>query len=110
MKLQLFLTLATAVALAAGCTDARSVAGAAADNDQNVLTGGPITGTTIKDLPVAVKETLNQHAPHAEIADIDKITRDGQIAYSFSSATRTHKRKRVVPEDGLLLPHRPASR
>src|SRR2546423_724719 len=71
MKLQLFHSLA-AVALLAGCMQTPPNQGAAVDNDQNVLTGGPITGTTLKDLPQPVRDTLKRRAPHEEIADIDR--------------------------------------
>jgi hypothetical protein len=67
-----------------GCTGTPQHMGAAVDNDQNVLTGGPITGTTIQDLPPSVKETLKARVPHAEIAGINKTRRQGQVIYDIS--------------------------
>ena len=57
MRIRIF-ALAAAAVMLAGCTDTPNYVGAAVDRDQNVLTGGPITGTTIEDLPPAVKDSL----------------------------------------------------
>ena len=71
MKLKI-LTLCAAAALLAGCAETRQHFGASGENDRNVLSGGPVTGTTIADLPQPVKDTLQQKVPHAEIAKLDR--------------------------------------
>lgn len=55
--------LAAAAMMLAGCTETPQNMGAAVDRDQNVLTGGPITGTTLLDLPQAVKDALKNAPP-----------------------------------------------
>ena len=71
MKIHMRCSVAAA-ALLAGCAESHEHMGAANDGDHNVLTGTPPTGTTLQQLPEAVKQTLKQRLPHAEIADIDK--------------------------------------
>ena len=103
MKFQLFVPLAAAVLLT-GCLQPpanQGSQGAASDNDQNVLTGGPITGTTLKDLPPAVLETLKRRAPHDEVADIDKTTHNGQVVYEIRF-TSDQNPKLFIREDGRL--------
>ena len=83
MRIRIFAFLAAA-AILTGCTETPQYKGAAVDNDQNVLTGGPITGTTIEDLPAPAKETLKERVPHAEIASISKSRHDGTVIYDVS--------------------------
>ena len=83
MRKRIF-ALAAAALMLAGCTETPQYMGAAVDRDQNVLTGGPITGTTLQDLPQSVKDTLKQVVPHAEIASIEKTKRDGRTVYEFT--------------------------
>ena len=77
--------------------------GAAVDNDQNVLTGGPIVGTTIQDLPQAVKDTLQQRVPRAEIADIDKTSRNGQTMYEITFTQPRKHPEMDIADDGTVL-------
>jgi hypothetical protein len=105
MKIQILCSLAAA-ALLMGCAETRHDMGAAVQNDQNVLTGGPVTGTTLADLPQAVKNTLRQRAPRAEIADIDQTTRDGRVVYEVSFIEQGKNPKLYISEDGQLLPER----
>jgi hypothetical protein len=84
MRTRIFVFAAVVAMMLAGCTETPQYMGAAVDRDQNVLTGGPITGTTLQDLPQAVKDTLKQVAPHAEIASIEKTKRNGRTVYAFS--------------------------
>ena len=79
MKNQILCAIAV-IGLATGCAEWRKHMGASKENDQNVLTGGPITGTKLTDLPKPVRNTLKEQAPTAEVADIDKQTKDGQFA------------------------------
>jgi hypothetical protein len=83
MRFKIFFSVAAA-AILAGCTEPSGNMGAAVDNDLNVLTGGPITGTTIQDLPVAVQQALHERVPHGEIAGIARSHRDGNIVYEIS--------------------------
>lgn len=109
MKIQLFCVLAAAVLLT-GCTETRQRFSGAAETDQNVLTGGPMTGTTLKDLPQAVRYALQRNAPNAEIADIDKTTRNGQAVYEISFTRPGKNPKIYVTETGELLANPPLSR
>ena len=93
----------SAVALLAGCSETPQFQGAAVDNDQNVLTGGPITGTTLDDLPAAVKETLKQRAPHAEIVSITRSKRDGKVVYDITLAN-SETPELYLREDGKVMP------
>src|ERR1700748_3673749 len=86
-----------------GCTSTPQHWGAAVDNDQNVLTGGPITGTTIQDLPDSVKETLKARVPHAEIAGINKTRRDGEVVYDISFIDSDNA-EIYLRADGQILP------
>jgi hypothetical protein len=92
-----------AAALLAGCSETPQFVGAAVDNDQNVLTGGPITGTTIQDLPAAVKESLRRHMPEAEILSITKSRRNGRMVYNISFAN-SDTRELYLRDDGQVLP------
>ena len=102
MKNQLLCALA-AVALVTGCSETRRHMGASKENDQNVLTGGPVTGTRIKDLPQAVQSTLKQRFSTAEVADIDKQTRDGRTVYKISFMEPGKNPTIYVAEDGSMV-------
>jgi hypothetical protein len=92
-------TLLAAALLLAGCTETPKYMGGPVDRDQNVLTGGPITGTTIQNLPRAVKDTLKQRVPHEEINTIDSYRRDGQVIYEFTFVNSDIS-KLFIREDG----------
>jgi len=102
MRLKIF-ALFAAAALLAGCSETPQNMGAAVDNDQNVLTGGPITGTTIDDLPPAVKDTLRQRVPHDEIASIVKTRRDGRVVYEISFL-KSEDPDLYLRDDGKVMP------
>lgn len=102
MRITLFASLALA-AMLASCTETPQYQGAAVDNDQNVLTGGPITGTTIQNLPVVVKETLKERVPHAEIASIIKTRQAHRAVYEISFIDGD-TREIYVRDDGAVLP------
>lgn len=103
MKIKILCLLA-GIALLAGCAETRQkYMGKAGDNDQNVLTGGPVVGTTLKDLPQAVRDTLKQRAPTAEVADIDKEKRDGKTVYEISFSERGKNQKLFIAEDGTVV-------
>ena len=101
----LALIAAAVVVVMAACTETPGrPMGAGVDNDQNVLTGGPITGITLDDLPPAVRETLKERVPHAEIATIEKTKRDGRTVYEFNFAEPDYTPKLYVRKDGAVLP------
>ena len=104
------LGLLVAAGLVTGCTETRQHMGAAAENDHNVLTGGPMTGTTLSDLPQAVRSTLSSQDPNAEIADIDKTTRNGQVVYEISFTEPGKNPKMYITADGQILSNPNATR
>ena len=94
-----------AIAMFLACTETpKQPMGAAVDNDQNVLTGGPITGTTVNDLPPAVKETLWERVPHAEIATIEKSRSDGRLVYEFNFTEPDRHPTLYIRKDGVVVP------
>jgi hypothetical protein len=86
--------------LLAGCAEMGKPQGGTGEGEWNVLSAGPIRGTTLDDVPQAVKDTLQERAPHERIADIDKTKRDGRRAYSIRFYG-VHK-KMYIMEDGQL--------
>lgn len=100
MRLRI-ISLVAAAALFSGC--AQQHRGAARDLDQNVLTGGPVKGTKLDDLPLAVLGVLRKTAPHAEITDIDRITRQGREIYEISFAEPGKNPKLYISADGQVL-------
>ncbi len=92
------------VMLATGCAQTRKDAGGGFGSQQDVLTGGPITGTTINDLPPSVKQTLRARAPKAEIADIEIQSRDGRTVYKIAFVEPGRNPTIWVAEDGQTLP------
>jgi hypothetical protein len=91
------------VAMLAGCSETPQFMGAAVDNDQNVLTGGPITGTTIDDLPAAVKQALKERVPQAEISSIVKMRRNAKVVYEISFL-KPENPDIYLQDDGRVLP------
>jgi len=102
MRFNIF-ALFVAAAMLAGCSETPQNMGAAVDNDQNVLTGGPITGTTIQELPAAVKEALKERVPHAEIASITKTRRQRNVVYEISFLNSENP-SIYLRDDGKVLP------
>jgi hypothetical protein len=103
MRFNILLSILAVAALLAGCSETPQFVGAAVDNDQNVLTGGPITGTTIDDLPTAVKQSLRDRMPHAEIVSITKSRRDKSVVYDISFAN-SDTPELYLRDDGQVVP------
>lgn len=98
------------IAFLVGCAEMRKHMGGGKDNDQNVLTGGPVTGTTIKDLPQPVKNTLKEKAPSAEIADIDKQAQGGRTIYRITFSEPGTNPTMYISEDGTLVQNMPSEK
>jgi hypothetical protein len=101
MKLEV-LCLGTLL-ITSGCSHFRHNAGGAADTDHNVLTGGPITGIRIKDLPPPVRQVLRAQAPSAEVADVSTRTRDGRLIYRVVFSEPARNPTLYIAEDGTLV-------
>ena len=91
------------MAMLAGCSEVRKNMGAANENDQNVLTGGPVSGTRLKDLPQPVRESLKQKVATAEVADIDKQTQNGKVVYKISFSEPGKNPTLYISEDGQVV-------
>ncbi len=109
MKTQILCVIASAAVLV-GCSSTRNNMGGGADNDKNVLTGGPVTGTTVKDLPQAVKNTLKEKAPSAEIADIDKQSQGGRVIYRITFSEPARNPTMYLSQDGSIVQTMPSER
>jgi hypothetical protein len=78
----------------------------AAEGDHDVLTGGPVTGTTLADLPQAVRDTLKKRAPQGEVADIDRQVRDEKVIYKISFTNPAKNPALTISQDGKVIPAR----
>src|SRR5436190_5637710 len=90
------------VALVAGCARMREHMGGSSDNHATVLTGGPTTGITVKDLPHAVKNTLKEQVPAAEVATIDKETQNGLTVFKVTFTDPTKFPTMYLNKDGTV--------
>jgi hypothetical protein len=108
MKTQILCAM-TSAALLVGCSGMREGMGGA-QNDRNVLTGGPVTGTTINDLPQPVKDRLKELAPTAEIADIDKQPQGGRVIYRITFTESGRNPTMYISQDGTIVQNIPTDR
>jgi hypothetical protein len=99
MKIQILCAIAV-LGLVSGCAWSGKHTGGSDYNDQNVLTGGPSVGMTIKDLPQAVKDTLRQKTPTAEISNIDRENMSGKTVYKIDFLDSNKFPPVWVAEDG----------
>lgn len=99
MKLRILCAIAS-VALLSGCAWTGKHVGSSEYNDQNVLTGGPKFGITIADLPQAVKNTLQQKVPTAEISDIQRENMTGKSVYKVTFLDPNKYPPMWIAEDG----------
>jgi hypothetical protein len=102
MKIQILCAIAV-LGLLSGCAWSGKHTGASDYNDQQVLTGGPAAGMTIKDLPQTVKDTLQRETPKAEISSIDRETISGKTVYKINFLDSTKNPPQWVAEDGSLV-------
>jgi len=108
MKTQILCAIAFA-ALLVGCSGMREGMGGA-EHDKNVLTGGPVTGTTINDLPQPVKNKLKELVPTAEIADIDKQSQGGRFIYRITFTESGRNPTMYIAQDGTVVQNMPTDR
>lgn len=102
MKMKVLCAIVVA-GLLAGCAWTGKHTGGSAYNDQNVLTGGPTMGTTIKDLPQPVKDTLQQKVPTAEISDIQREDMSGRNVYKITFLDKEKNPTMWIAEDGSVV-------
>jgi hypothetical protein len=102
MKIQILCAIAV-LGLLSGCAWSGKHTGASDYNDQNVLTGGPVVGMNIKDLPQTVKDTLKQKAPTAEISNIQRENMGGKTVYKIGFLDSNKNAPLWVAEDGNLV-------
>jgi hypothetical protein len=98
-----FVCVAAIFVVASGCAQFRKNAGGTADTDQNVLTGGPVSGTRIKDLPQPVRRVLREKAPRAEVADIAPRSQDGKLVYRIVFSEPARDPTLYIAEDGTII-------
>jgi hypothetical protein len=102
MKIQILCAIAV-LGLLNGCAWTGKHTGASDYNDQNVLTGGPVAGMTIKDLPQTVKDTLEQKVPKAEISNIQRENMSGKSVYKISFLDPNKFPPMWIAEDGNVV-------
>ena len=102
MKIQILCAIAV-LGLLSGCAWSAKHTGASDYNDQNVLTGGPAVGMTIKDLPQTVKDTLQEKTPAAEVSTIQRETMSGKTVYKIDFLDSNKFPPVWVAEDGNLV-------
>jgi hypothetical protein len=76
----------------------------AAEGDHDVLTGGPVTGTTVADLPKPVRDTLKKRVPQGEVADIDREVKEGGVIYKISFTDPAKNPSVEISADGKIVP------
>jgi hypothetical protein len=95
------LCAALALALTCGCASHRHAG--AGGSDHNVLTGGPVTGTRLSDLPQPVRTTLQKEVPSGEVADIDKQVLGSQVIYKISFTDPSNTPALYISQDGRVI-------
>ena len=90
-----------ALGLICGCAHRGHVGGT--DGDHNVLTGGPVTGTRVSDLPQPVRDTLQKQVQSAEVADIDKQVLGNEVVYKISFTDPTNSAALYISQDGRII-------
>ena len=64
---------------------------------------GTATNLKFEDLPIAVRKSVRERMPEAQIASIDKDTKDGRIVYDISFEEPGKNPKMRVAEDGTVV-------
>jgi hypothetical protein len=102
MRFQL-LGVVAIIGLASGCAEFRKGQRGAADSDHNVMTGGPVRGTRINQLPPIVRLTLAEEAPDAEVADIVPTSQDGRLVYRITFSEPEKNAPLLIEDDGVIV-------
>jgi hypothetical protein len=71
-----------------------------------MLTGGPVTGVTLSDLPPKVVKAIQRNAPDAEIDFITKETKGDQVTYIINFKNHTHP-VLYLSQEGTVLKETP---
>ena len=79
-----------------------SVAVGAAETSVGVLTGGPVTGITLSDLPPQVVKTIQERAPDAEVAYINKDTHGDKTEYLVVFKDQLHPALRIAANGSVV--------
>jgi hypothetical protein len=95
------LCVVLAFALTSGCAHRHSMG--ASSGDHNILTGGPVTGTRLSDLPQPVKDTLQKQVRSGEVADIDKQMLGNEVVYKISFTDSTNSPALYIAKDGRIV-------
>jgi len=83
-----------------------SVAVGAPQDTVGTLTGGPVTGVTLSDLPPKAVKAIQQYAPDAEIDYITKETHADQVTYIVTFKNHTRPILYIGP-DGTIAKRAP---
>ena len=102
MKTKILCAIAV-LGLLSGCAWMGKHTGGSDYNDQNVLTGGPTVGITIKDLPQTVKDTLHEKVPTAEVSTIQRENMAGKSVYKISFLDSDKFPTMWIAEDGNVV-------
>jgi hypothetical protein len=83
--------------------DLQTVAVSAHADTIGVISGGAESGLKLSDLPIKVATTIQEKAPTAEIAYINKIVKGIQVFYEITFKDPLSNPGMLVAEDGSLL-------
>src|SRR5262249_39337273 len=108
MRIWILPLMTVVAAVAGGCTFGHI--GSPADNDQNGVTGGPVSRPLLKNPPQAVKNTLKDKYPHAEIDTIVKEKFSSQVVYEFSFINSDKTPNIRIADNGQIQPDTEAQR
>ncbi len=79
------------------------VAVSADEDDIGAVSGGPVGGLRLSDLPIDVAKTVQEKAPTAEVGFIRKITAGDRTLYEISFKGNAHPSRMVLSETGVLV-------
>ncbi|MBC8095926.1 MAG: hypothetical protein H7Y43_08945 [Akkermansiaceae bacterium] len=79
------------------------VAVGAGEDDIGALSGGAVSGLKVSDLPQKVVSTIQEKAPTAEVAFINKVSFNDQTFFEVSFKDPLRNPQLVVAEDGVLV-------
>jgi len=67
------------------------------------LSGGPVNGIKVGDLPIKVANTIQEKAPTAEVAYIDKVVVGSNAFYEVTFKNPARNPKILIAENGVLI-------